>query len=124
MKKSLLFLAACLIAVSTFSQQWVSIRKRNVQQNSQNNPTQIQLISSNQETSVIKFSFDGFKMIPVAFKRMPAVKLQLDQATPLLIKEAPDLLKFTASVIIPDKDKMEIKVIQRLSQYSDCTFKG
>ncbi|MFC1732459.1 C25 family cysteine peptidase [candidate division KSB1 bacterium] len=108
---------ACLLLNNIYGQEWISIIKQQTKQNISESPAQITLLSSDQNTSVIRFSFDRFQTIPVKMDRKKAIKLKLKEATPLLYKGAPDLLKITVSIIIPDLDDMQVKVIS--SNYKD-----
>ncbi len=76
-----------------------------------------QLVSSNIEHSVIDFSIDGYSLIPVHTQNGDAHIVRLDGASSLLDLGAPDLVKLTSSVIIPDNANMKISVIS--SEYQD-----
>ncbi len=111
--KKVTFITAVLTVLITFQTmaQWVGITK--------NNPTPLkkELISSNIKSSVVHFTLDGFYKQKVQTPQGTQYIISLDGATPLLEKGAPDLPKATASVIIPDLDKMTVKIID--AKYQD-----
>ena len=80
-------------------------------------PATIQLVSSDIETSTLQFSLKGFEMIPVTTPHGKAAVIGVGEASPMLVAGAPDLGKLTASVIIPDLEKMEVQVVS--SQYTE-----
>lgn len=110
----MIFLLSLFIVKSTFSQN------RNSFSSNKNTEAKVKLISSNIENSVIEFNFDGFKFKDVNTGNKTDNTLVLGNSTPMLIAGAPDLLKLTSSVIIPDKAKMKIKVEEALyKEYSN-----
>jgi len=106
MKKSLP-LTLLLFFVFLFAQsgEWISIN------NAQNNEAEISLISSDRINSTIRFDVPGFELVEVETPRGPAYQLILENASPLLEKDAPELLKVTSSVIIPDLAEMDVRVL-------------
>jgi len=82
--------------------QWTGIN--------QNEPTpaEIQLINSDINNSVLNVSVNGFTKKAVSTKKGEAFVITVDEATSILELGAPDLPKVTASIIIPDKNKMEL----------------
>ncbi len=79
----------------------------------------IELISSTINETVIKLYNSDFIQKPVTTSKGSAVVIQAKQATSLLRQGAPDLPKYTASVIVPDQAEMQVEVIN--SQYIDYT---
>ncbi|MFH1319824.1 MAG: C25 family cysteine peptidase [Bacteroidota bacterium] len=79
--------------------------------------TQIELVSSNPNSTIIKFNVNGFAKKPVTTGKGAAYIIKTDKGTPILKAGAPDLNKLTASIIIPDKAKMNVEVIS--SVYTD-----
>ena len=77
------------------------------------------LISSNIETSIIHFSVDGFYMNKVKNQNGTEYVIDVDGATTILKKGAPDVAKMTASVIIPDMDEMTVEIVD--AQYKEFT---
>ncbi|MCF8297736.1 MAG: T9SS type A sorting domain-containing protein [Saprospiraceae bacterium] len=105
MKRHFLIAFSLLISFSITAQNWQTVRE---------NPspkTRIDLLSSNIESSTLMFSFDRFELIDISVNGKSSSIPMLDEATSLLIKDAPDLKKLTASVIIPDMAEMSVKVI-------------
>lgn len=82
-----------------------------------NSTAQVELISSNIETSIVKVSFDNFQTIDVTTSKGLAKKLSLKGAVPMLLTNAPELLTVSASIIIPDNAEMDLKVISE--SYTD-----
>jgi len=74
--------------------------------------SEIKLLYSDLEISRFEITTQGFwkENIRTADGN-PEIRLSLDNSTPLLIKGAPDLDKLTASIIIPDKARMQVSII-------------
>ncbi|MEA3446235.1 MAG: C25 family peptidase propeptide domain-containing protein, partial [Bacteroidota bacterium] len=106
MRKITLFLAFLLVAGIGFSQT-----KKN------QNEASIKLLNSSDSKSVISFSFEDFEINEVEIPKAVMHKLSLGDATPILLEAAPEVLKLTASVVIPDKAEMTVKVVD--SKYVD-----
>ena len=111
MKKVLFTLIALFIFVVGFSANWVPLGSEKPV------PADVQLVSSNIQTSTIHFSLKGFEMIPLATPHGTSYVIGVGEATPMLVGGAPDLGKLTASIIIPDQEKMEVTVVY--SNYKD-----
>ncbi len=88
----------------------------NINSNSPND-AKIDLVSSDIKTSVLQFSIDNFEMKKVKTKKGYAYIINVNKATPVLLAGAPDLVKLTASIIIPDKSEMQVQIIY--SEYKD-----
>jgi len=75
------------------------------------------LVSSNRNTSIVCINITGYTMkevqTPTGIKYVPVI----EGATPIYEKGAPDLLKSTVSLIIPDKGVVSAEVIS--SEYTD-----
>jgi len=69
------------------------------------------LISSSPNETVIKFQLDSYDVKRVKTQQGTAVELSAPSAARLLEKGNPDLLKFSEAVIVPDRGKMKIQVI-------------
>lgn len=112
MRKLLLLLFA-IFSVATFGSKWVGI--------SSTQPVDAgkTLVSSDIQTSKIYFSLQGYEMTAVKTPKGTQYIIGVGNGTPMLVKNAPDLAKITASVIIPDKDQMEVRVVS--SSYKDFT---
>ncbi|MCK9424080.1 MAG: C25 family cysteine peptidase, partial [Bacteroidales bacterium] len=111
MKKILFTLVTLLIFCVGFSSNWVPLGSGTPV------PANVQLVSSNIQTSTIHFSLQGFEMIPITTPHGTSFVVGVGEATPMLVAGAPDLGKLTASVIIPDQEKMQVKVVY--SNYKD-----
>ncbi|MCK9399352.1 MAG: C25 family cysteine peptidase [Bacteroidales bacterium] len=105
MKNFTTLLISLFIVFQSFATDWTGIRSE------QPKPGQKQLISSNIDQSIIRFSLDGFLKSEVNTPMGQAMVIGLEGATQLLQKGAPDLPKMTASVIIPDLAGMQIEVL-------------
>lgn len=94
-----------MLVFQGLAQEWVSI--------SSDTPTPVkkELVSSDVNTTVVKFTLDGFYKQKVETPNGIAYTITTGDATPILKAGAPDVAKATASVIIPDMDEMEISVI-------------
>ena len=89
MKKLFLFL---FISVLIPNSTWQSINS------SVPAPMNMDLVSSNIENTVIKFSMDGFHLIPVNDSKNFIIKTE--NGASFLEKGFPDLQKITSSIII------------------------
>ena len=69
------------------------------------------LISDNGAETVITFNVEDYNLKTVATDNGEAVVLTAPESSQLLIKDAPDLAKFTASIIIPDYANMQVEVV-------------
>lgn len=105
--KRISYLIAFLLCFTTvtFGGQWKPIRSQ------QATNASVVLISSDIASSVIHFKLDGFFLNEVKTPRGTAYTVTVGESTPLLQKNAPDLPKITASVIIPDMAMMDVEVI-------------
>lgn len=114
MRKLVLFAAAIMAFAFTQAEgQWVGINSDNPA------PVSKQLISSDVQTSVVHFEMDGFFKKQVQTPRGAQYVLTADGATPILKKGAPNVAKMTASVIIPDQDRMQVEVTD--AKYKEYT---
>jgi hypothetical protein len=69
------------------------------------------LVSSNIKTSTIKFTIGDYALNELKINAQSAYIPQLNGATPILKQGAPELLKITSSIIIPNESEMQVKVI-------------
>jgi hypothetical protein len=106
MKNLTAFFLSLLFVIQSFANDWTNIRSEYPR------PAEKELLSSNMEISVIRFSLDGFLTQTVTTALGEAMIISLDKATPILEQGAPDLPKMTASVIIPDLARMQIEVTE------------
>ena len=100
MKNFLLFLFISILIPST---TWQSINSSVVK------PMDMELISSDIDNTVIKFSMDGFHLVESDNSKGFIVKTE--NGASLLEKGLPDLQKITKSIIIPDQASMSINII-------------
>jgi PKD repeat protein len=108
----LIFLFIGTFAVN--AQNWVAIHS------DQASAAEAMLVSTSPNGSVISVNINGFNLNPVITPRGSAFTIGVEGATPLLEKGMPDLPKLTASVIIPDQARMEVRVVA--SQYIDYPY--
>ena len=99
---------------SASAQNWVAIHS------DQASPAETTLVSTSPNGSVISVNINGFNLNPVVTPRGAAFTIGVKGGTTLLEKGMPDLPKLTASVIIPDQARMEVRVVS--SQYIDYPF--
>jgi len=106
MKRSLPLTLILLFAILfAHSGEWINISSE------QNTEAKINLVSSDFSNSRISFTIPGFELVEVETPQGPAYQLLLENASPLLDKGAPDVLKVTSSVIIPDMAGMDVRVL-------------
>jgi len=110
-KLSFLFAIILLSAFFAHAGEWINISSQEAA------PAEINLVSSDNQSSRIQFNMPGFEFIEVDTDQGTAYLLSLEDASPLLVAEAPDLLKLTASVIIPDMAGMDVRVVS--SDFTD-----
>lgn len=111
MKKVMMFIATVFVFTNLWASDWVNINSDIPVEASKT------LVSADQSGTTINFKLDGFFLNEVETPRGTAYTLKLENASPILIKSAPDLLKMTSSVLISDLGKMEVKVVS--SEYTD-----
>ncbi len=116
MKQFLIITICFFFLLHANAQQWINVDDARYQGEQQFN-THAELLSHENNQSTIRFHFDGFEFWELNTGRTKAVKIYLEEASPLLYKTAPDLPKLTASIIIPDADEMEAVVVS--SSYKD-----
>lgn len=85
--------------------QWVGVN------NDIADPAEVNLVSSDINTSVLQTTVDGFHKKAVTTQRGEAFIINIDNSSRILEKGSPDLPKLTGSIIIPDKNAMDIKIV-------------
>ena len=102
-----------LIMISGFSkaQNWIAIHA------DQPASAKVSCISDSPESSSVSVMIGGYNLKKVITPRGDAFTLDLEGSTPILEKGMPDLPKLTASLIVPDRAAMEVRVVS--SQYID-----
>jgi hypothetical protein len=105
MKKlySLLFLFSVVLSAS--AKTWIAYTSDTPR------PALVELLSSDGQTTVLKASIPGFYKTDVITPRGTASLLSLDGAEPLLQAGSPNLIKLTASLIIPDMSRMKVEIV-------------
>jgi hypothetical protein len=105
MKKlySILFLLA--VIYSAQAKQWIASTSDTPR------PALIELISSDRQNTILKASIPGFYKTEVSTPRGNSSVLSLDNASHLMQAGSPDLLKLSASVIVPDMSQMKVEII-------------
>ncbi|MBE9492077.1 MAG: hypothetical protein IMY70_04270, partial [Bacteroidetes bacterium] len=111
MKKFSLISILLILCISLQSSNWISVTSGSA------GPAQVHLLSSNIESTTLKFTLDGFSLVEVQTPNGPEYIIYLPDATQILEKGAPDMPKLTSSIIIPDLAHMEISVVS--SSYRD-----
>jgi len=113
MKKFIFFIACTFLVFSLFGEKWISINS------DEPASAEINLISSNLETSIVHINLDGYFMNEVTTPRGSAYVINVGNGTSMLEEGYPDLAKLTASLIIPDRAEMAVEVIS--SEYLEYT---
>jgi PKD repeat protein len=111
MRKVLIPLFFLVISMTGFSSHWIGIHS------DLPHPAKIQLISSDIEHSVVRLTLDGFSLTDVQTPQGSAYTVSLGNTTPVLSAGAPDVPKLTFSLIIPDRARMNFRIIA--SSYTD-----
>lgn len=75
-------------------------------------PADIQLLNNDASSTTLLFTVPGFSIYEVEIEGQVHHIIGADETSPLLAAGAPDLLKMTAPVIIPDVDEMSLEVIR------------
>lgn len=69
------------------------------------------IISSTPDETVIEFNFQGFYLSNVNTPQGVKKSVSMEDASPMLVKGEPALLKVSRSVIIPDQAEMKMKIL-------------
>jgi len=89
------------------------LKSQNITNKQEAKKAKIEVISSNNYETIIKVSIDGFNMADITTQRGIAKKLMLKNAYPFIDKDAPELLKLSTSIAIPDSYEMETEIISK-----------
>lgn len=111
MKKSLLPFFLLVFCFTGFSAHWIEIRSSIPQS------AKIQLVSSNIDRSIVHLTLDGFSLTEVQTPQGTAYTVSVEKTTPILSCGAPDLPKYSVSLVIPDRARMNFRIIS--SNYKD-----
>jgi len=99
-------LITLIITISLgFSSTWNAINSEDV------TSTKLEVLSSTIETTEINFEIDGFHLVPITTPEGIMLQARLEDGASLLQEGAPELQKFSRSIIIPDNKQMALKVI-------------
>ncbi|MCK4662163.1 MAG: hypothetical protein KAT68_04815, partial [Bacteroidales bacterium] len=112
MKKKLTYVFRILLLFIFLSNSLLSNGKTKVLLNDDaKSKTEINLINSKTSSEVIEFIVNSYFIDEVKTPNGPANIISLDDGSKILLKGAPDLPKLTTSIIIPDEEKMQVKVL-------------
>lgn len=111
MKRSITLFFAFALTLPAFSGNWTGIGSALPA------PAKVALVSTDGIHSTVHFSLNGFYLNPVQTSKGEAQIITLDKSSFLLEKNAPELPKLTASVVIPDQAGMQVRVVA--SNYLD-----
>ena len=101
MKKMFLLLLVTVIVPNT----WVNINS------SEPTPMLMELIDSDVNQTKIKFSMDGFHLVPSSDSKRVSYVVKSENGASLLELGYPDLHNYTESIIIPDNAKTTVNVL-------------
>lgn len=92
-----------LVCLSAFSQQYYSL----------NNPSgsNIIVLSSNANESIIEFNFEGFYLSDVNTSQGIKKAITMPRTSSTLYKGEPEVVQIARSIIIPDMGAMEFKIL-------------
>jgi len=79
--------------------------------NSSPTTTQVTLLSADNANTVVKFAVNAYELQQVSTPNGYAYTVNCEDGAPLQIKGAPDLAKISQSIIIPNTDRMEVKIV-------------
>ncbi|MEO6902415.1 MAG: C25 family cysteine peptidase [Bacteroidia bacterium] len=105
---TLLFVFLCQIGFST---NWQPINT------AEPSPVKVELLSSTIQQSTINFTLPGFNLESATTSRGVENLIDVENGFPLFEKGAPDLRRFSTSLIIPNTGNMEVKIVS--SQFKD-----
>lgn len=108
-----IFFLVTLFTVSVYAKQWVATT------NSTSQKVSASLVQQEGDASTITFRVPGFYLENIQTSLGQLQLLSADKASRMLEAGAPDILKMSASVIIPDLTAMDVRVIS--SRYQDYT---
>jgi hypothetical protein len=103
MKRFYALIFILVIVVPAIAKEWVPLKSGGTKSG-------VELVASDVNTTVLKAALPGYYKQPVTTSRGDAFIISTNKSAPMLIKGAPDLGKFAASVIIPDRAKMKVDV--------------
>jgi hypothetical protein len=101
MNKKFIFILAFVLAVISVSAQ----------------KNQVKILSENAGETVVSFTFSDYQFHKIGTSKGDAYSVTAEKLSQLAVAGAPDVPKFTTSLIIPDLDNMKTEVIS--SKYQD-----
>jgi len=105
MKQISLFLIGLLFWSANFaSGSWTKI------DNAQPTNTKVKLLNATEESSVVQFSINAYRLHRVMTPQGLAYSVKIPDGSPLQIKGAPNLPKLSTSLIIPNNKQMQVEV--------------
>ena len=105
MRKTFVIAILLFLGVQGFSSNWVGITS-----STPSKPT-IRLVSSTPDKSIVRFTFEGFNLQTVTTPRGYSAVLDITKGSRIQEEGAPDLPKFSTSLVIPDLGSMEVHLI-------------
>ncbi len=111
MKRTILIVFALVCFAGLRATNWASIKSATP------GAVNVQLVSSDIESTTVLFSFDGFSTSDITTNGTIFKSISLGGGAQLLRAGCPDVLKLTSSIIIPDDAEMKLEVIS--SSYID-----
>tara|TARA_Y100000588_G_C14277450_1_gene935075 strand:- start:2556 stop:5855 length:3300 start_codon:yes stop_codon:yes gene_type:complete len=106
-----LFLLSVVSFSSMFASTWQNIHSSTVSQ------PNLTAQSEDLDRTMLQFDIDGFHLVPTEINGDQMNSAKLENGASLLIKGAPDVHKFSRSIVIPDDREMAVKIIS--SEYID-----
>ena len=103
MRKVIMFLTGLMLILSCFAEEIII----------NENDFDVNVISSNDQQTVIEYNFGNFERFPVTIAGETYYRLGLEKESETYQKGSPELPKITRSIIIPDDAKMKISVLEK-----------
>jgi len=101
MRKAVLLLFLAFLLPSTWQNISSSVPK----------PMSFDVLSSDVNTTKIKFTMDGFYLIPSSDSKSISYKVRSENGATILNQGYPDLHNISKSIIIPDQSKTSVNVV-------------
>jgi hypothetical protein len=84
---------------------WITINSNNP------TPAEITLISTDINSSTIRFTLDGFYLNESCERSDKSGSVRVDNSSPLLVTGFPDLVGLTGALVLPDKGEMKLRIV-------------
>jgi len=86
-------------------------------------PDYVKLISSDIQTTTIEFNLDDFILVPVQTADGVMYMARFENGASFLKAGAPDIQKFSSSIIIPDDAEMKLEILSsEFTEYEDISI--